>query len=427
MQTPNHILGNTPLSTFLEEYWQQKPLLIRSAIENYSSPISADEMAGLACEPDVEARIILERDGEHPWQCLHGPFVEAVFSELPATHWTLLLQSCNLHIPAFAQLLERFRFIPNWRVDDVMVSYAAPGGSVGPHTDNYDVFLLQAQGKRRWGISTQAVADADFIPDLGLKVLKSFEAEQSWELEAGDMLYLPSGVAHFGVADESLSGQDQNGEDCITISIGFRAPSLTELTSALLDEVLAQQTISFGSDQAANFYQDPNLPLQENPGEISAEALAKINTMVQQELNRRLQDSDWFGKYITNTFAMAEALPGDDQSTEEPLPEGMELDIDLAQCLQLLREGQPLVRNESSKLVYFLSDKAEQDKNRVIHFFCNGRVEYYPMELLSIIQLVCNHRYPPVADLNVALADNAAQSFLAKLIYDEHFDYRAPL
>lgn len=410
MQTPDHILGNTPLSTFLEEYWQQKPLLIRSAIENYASPISADEMAGLACEPDVESRIILERDGEHPWQCLHGPFEEAVFAELPATHWTLLLQSCNLHIPAFAQLLERFRFIPNWRVDDVMVSYAAPGGSVGPHTDNYDVFLLQAQGKRRWGISTQAVADTDFIPDLGLKVLKSFEAEQSWELEAGDMLYLPPGIIHSGVANESLSGQDQNGEDCITISIGFRAPSLTELTSALLDEVLAQQTISFGSDQAANFYQDPNLPLQENPGEISAEALAKINAMVQQELNRRLQDSDWFGKYITNT-------------TEEPPAEPMELDIDLAQCLQLLREGQPLVRNESSKLAYFLSDKVEHESSRAIHFFCNGRVEYYPQEMLPIIQLVCNHRYPPVALLNDALADNAAQSFLAKLIYDEHFDY----
>lgn len=112
MQNPDHILGNTPLSTFLEEYWQQKPLLIRTAIENYASPISADEMAGLACESDVESRIILERDGEHPWQCQYGPFDEAVFAELPATHWILLQQSCNLHTPGFAQLLERCRFIP---------------------------------------------------------------------------------------------------------------------------------------------------------------------------------------------------------------------------------------------------------------------------------------------------------------------------
>ena len=410
MQNPDHILGNTPLSTFLAEYWQQKPLLIRSAIENYASPISADEMAGLACEPEVESRIILERDGEHPWQCLHGPFEATVFTELPATHWTLLLQSCNLHIPAFAQLLERFRFIPNWRVDDVMVSYAAPGGSVGPHTDNYDVFLLQAQGKRRWGISTRAVADEDFIPDLGLKVLKSFEPEQSWVLAAGDMLYLPPGVIHFGVADESLSAQDQEGEDCITISIGFRAPNLTELCGALLDEVLAQQTTSRGSEQAANFYRDPNLPLQENPGEISAQALAKIKAMVQQELDRRLQESDWFGKYITTTLAMT------DESPTEP-------EDNPAQYLQFLAEGHPLVRNEDSKLAYFLADKTAQDKHRAIHFFCNGHVKYYPLEMLEIIQLVCNHRYPPVAELNNALADSEAQTFLAKLIYDGHFDY----
>jgi len=405
MQTPDHILGSTSVTTFLAEYWQQKPLLVRSAIKHYVSPISADEMAGLACESEVESRIILERDGEHPWQCLHGPFAEALFTELPDTHWTLLLQSLNLHVPALAQLLERFLFIPNWRVDDVMVSYAAPGGSVGPHTDNYDVFLLQAQGKRRWGISTQAVADDDFIPGLGLKVLTSFQAEQSWLLGAGDMLYLPPGVIHHGVADAQ-----QGGEDCITISIGFRAPSLTELTSALLDEVLAQQTISFASEQTANFYQDPHLPLQDNPGEISRAALARINTMVQQELQHRFEDSDWFGKFITDT--------PDDVSAEAD-----DMEIDVAHCLAPLRQDRPLVRNEAARLAYFLAHKTEQDKGRAIHFFCNGRVEYYPIAMLPIIQLVCNHRYPPVAELNAALLDDEAQAFLAKLIYDEHFDY----
>ena len=408
MSTSNHILGDISLASFLAEYWQQKPLLIRSAVENYVSPISADEMAGLACESEVESRIILERDGEHPWQCLHGPFDESIFSELPATHWTLLLQSLNLHLPEFSQLLERFRFIPNWRVDDVMVSYAAPGGSVGPHTDNYDVFLLQASGKRCWGISTQAVTDEDFIPDLGLKVLKSFEPEQSWVLEAGDMLYLPPGVIHFGVADDSPSRQE--GEDCITISVGFRAPNLTQLCSALLDEVLAQETTSRGSEQKANFYQDPNLTLQENPGEISAQALARIRSMVQQELDRRLQDSDWFGKYITTSQALTDEL-------------SMEPDDEPAQYLQFLAEGLPLVRNEASKLAYFLADKTEQDKNRAVHFFCNGHVEYYPLTILPVIQLVCNHRYPPVEQLNAVLTDVEAQTFLARLICAEHFDY----
>ncbi|MDH5181277.1 MAG: cupin domain-containing protein [Gammaproteobacteria bacterium] len=405
MQTPEHILGNTPLSTFLAEYWQQKPLLIRSAIKHYVSPISADEMAGLACEEEVESRIILERDGDHPWQCLHGPFAESVFAELPATHWTLLLQSLNLHIPAFADLLERFRFIPNWRVDDVMVSYAAPGGSVGPHTDNYDVFLLQAQGKRRWEISTRAVADEDFIPDLGLKVLTSFEAEQGWVLEAGDMLYLPPGVIHHGVAVD-----DVDSGDCITVSIGFRAPSLTELAGALLDEVLAQDSISLASDQGERFYQDPQLPLQENPGEITQQALAKIKQMVLQELQRRLEDSDWFGKFITHTPEAFTSVVD-------------ETDFDAAVCLEPFKAGVPLVRNEAAKPAYFITDQAAQDRPAAIHFFINGRVGHYPLTMLPLIQLVCNQRHPPPAELSAALTDAMAEELLARLIYEGFFEY----
>ncbi|MDH5407420.1 MAG: cupin domain-containing protein [Gammaproteobacteria bacterium] len=403
MLNPDHILGSTSIATFLSEHWQQKPLLIRAAIVDYVCPISADEMAGLACEEEVESRIILEQDGDHPWQCLHGPFEEIMFEEVPSTHWTLLLQSLNLHIHDFAELLERFRFIPNWRVDDVMLSYAAPGGSVGPHTDNYDVFLLQASGKRRWGISNKPVTDDDFIPDLELKVLKSFEPEQSWVLEAGDMLYLPPGVIHHGVAVD-----DAESEDCITISIGFRAPNVSQLSSALLDDILEQDTQSRGSDQADRFYQDANLALQENPGEISHAALAKIKDMVQQELNNKLQDSDWFGKFITNT-------------PEIVTPDIDVPDVDVGQCLDALKDGQPLVRNEASKLAYFISEQSDQ--NQPIHFFYNGRVAHYPMSMLPIIQLVCNHRYPPVDELNKALHDKDAQTFLAALIDVEYFLY----
>ena len=400
MQTSDHILGSTSIAAFLDEYWQQKPLLIRAAVEDFISPISADEMAGLACEEEVESRIIMERDGEHPWQCWHGPFEEDVFGALPSTHWTLLLQSLNLHIPEFAQLLERFRFIPNWRVDDVMVSYAAPGGSVGPHTDNYDVFLLQASGKRRWEISTRTVSDEDFIPGLDLKVLKTFEAEQGWLLEAGDMLYLPPGVIHHGVAVD-----DVDSGDCITISIGFRAPNLTELCSALLDDVLEQDSESRASDQAQRFYQDPHLVLQENPGEISQAALARLSQMVQQEIQHRLQDSDWFGKFITHT---EDATPLDAEY----------LELDVAEYLAPLKEGVPLVRNEASKLVYFLPDKDD-----TVHFFVNGRAGHFPLQMLKLIQLLCNHRYPPVDELINALADEASQRLLVELIYDGHFAY----
>ncbi len=400
MQNNDHILGGVALTDFLQEYWQQKPLLIRNAIDSFSCPISANEMAGLACEPGVESRIILERDGKHPWQCLHGPFEEAFFTQLPDSHWTLLLQSCNLHIPAFAQLLEQFRFIPNWRVDDVMVSYAAPGGSVGPHTDNYDVFLLQAEGKRKWKISTQPVDDTDFVPNLDLKILKSFSAEQSWELEAGDMLYLPPGVAHHGVAEEN-----NKDDDCITISIGFRAPNLKELSTALLDEVLLDPTEIINS----KFYQDPHLPLQDNPGEISPQALEQINSMLQQELNHRIQDSDWFGKYITSSTAMS-------GTQEALLVDVVPFNITNQQCFQRIADGQQLVRNEASKLAFFLADGNEKDEKQTIHFFSNGQVEYYSLDLLTIVSLVCNHRYPPLGQLTDALNNKEALLFLTNVI-----------
>jgi len=400
MQNYEHILGDVSLQTFLQEYWQQKPLLIRNAIPNYISPISADEMAGLACEEDVESRIIIERSGDSPWQCQHGPFEVTDFSKMPESHWTLLIQSCNLHVSEFSQLLEKFRFIPNWRVDDIMVSYAAPGGSVGPHVDNYDVFLLQAQGTRHWNISRQKYDQADFVPELDIKILKSFNAEESWELTAGDMLYLPPGVAHYGIAAD----QNTEGDDCITISVGFRAPNLTELSTALLDEILSQQSTSSAFHSISDFYQDPRIGLQDNPGEISIHALNKITNMVQQEITSKLQDSDWFGKYVTST--------DENISREELLT-----DVSMHELLQPLLDGQQLVRTETSKLVFFIT---ANDNTSKIHFFCNGQVEYHPPELLTVITLVCNHRYPPITDLIKVIDSGEAKTFLATLIGQGH-------
>ncbi len=140
------LLGGLSAEEFLQQYWQKKPLLIRQAIPDYSTPLSPDELAGLACEQEVESRLILEKDADTPWQLEHGPFTETRFSQLPATHWTLLIQKVNQLLPQLAELLDQFNFIPNWRIDDVMVSYAPEAGSVGPHVDQYDVFLLQGLG-----------------------------------------------------------------------------------------------------------------------------------------------------------------------------------------------------------------------------------------------------------------------------------------
>ncbi len=160
--TPLQLLGGLTPREFLRDYWQQKPLLVRQAIPGFESPISADELAGLALEEEVESRLVLEH-GARPWELRRGPFAEDTFSQLPERDWTLLVQAVDQFVPEVAEVLKHFGFLPSWRIDDLMISFAAPGGSVGPHFDNYDVFLLQAQGQRRWKIGQMCEADSRLL------------------------------------------------------------------------------------------------------------------------------------------------------------------------------------------------------------------------------------------------------------------------
>jgi 50S ribosomal protein L16 3-hydroxylase len=196
------LLGGLSVEEFLDKYWQKEPLLIRQAFPGYQCPVTPEELAGLACEEDVESRLIMEQGGEKPWQVEHGPFPEERFTTLPATHWTVLVQEINKHVPEFALLQDRFSFLPNWRLDDVMVSYAPEHGTVGPHADNYDVFLIQGAGHRRWQINRKEPTDDDLLPDLPLKIMKNFEVEEEWVLEPGDMLYLPPGEIALDAREE---------------------------------------------------------------------------------------------------------------------------------------------------------------------------------------------------------------------------------
>ena len=186
------LLGGLTPSAFLAEYWQKKPLLIKNAIPNFSGLLSPDELAGLACEDDVQSRIVEYKNGK--WHASHGPFDEADFANLtekptPENNWTLLVQSVNHHVPEGTALLQQFDFIPHARLDDLMVSYAPSGGGVGPHFDSYDVFLLQGQGKRLWRISEQT--DLSLVEGAPLRILQNFDTSQEWLVEAGDLLYLP--------------------------------------------------------------------------------------------------------------------------------------------------------------------------------------------------------------------------------------------
>lgn len=214
------LLGGLTATQFLSQFWQRKPLLIRNAISDFKGVVQAPELFALAARPDVESRIVRRDRGE--WTVRDGPISRAELRRLPRSDWTILVQGLNLELPAADALLRSFRFLPWARLDDVMVSYAAPGGGVGPHFDSYDVFLLQGEGRRRWSVAKPR--DFELEPDAPLKIVRRFRAEREWLLGPGDMLYLPPGWAHDGVAVEP----------CFTYSIGFRAPSRGEIAREFL-------------------------------------------------------------------------------------------------------------------------------------------------------------------------------------------------
>jgi len=223
------LLGGLSAKKFLSQFWQKKPLLVRDAISDFKGVVQAPELFALSLRDDIESRLVSRRRGA--WQMQQGPFSRTQFARLPKSGWTLLVQGLNLELPEADALLRRFRFLPYARLDDVMVSYAVRGGGVGPHFDSYDVFLLQGPGRRRWSVGKEREPELD--PKAPLRILRNFRPEKEWLLEPGDMLYLPPGWAHDGVALEP----------CFTYSIGFRAPSHREVAREFL--AFLQERVAF--------------------------------------------------------------------------------------------------------------------------------------------------------------------------------------
>lgn len=287
--TPGQPLGMAP-ELFLRDYWQKRPLLIRQAFPGFESPISPEDLAGLACEEAALARVVLHDRKRDRWELRTGPFSEESFPKLPKQDWTLLVQDVDKWDMDIRALLAAFRFLPAWRVDDVMVSFAAPGGSVGAHVDQYDVFLLQAQGHRRWQIDSRPDAPRGFRPDVELKLLSQFEPDHDWVLAPGDMLYLPPGVPHHGVAEDA----------CLTFSVGMRAPSQAELMVDLAEELAAALP-------EESRYADPDLALPADPWEIDEAAFGRVRAALQglQALDEAALRR-WFGRFITQYRAAGE-------------------------------------------------------------------------------------------------------------------------
>jgi 50S ribosomal protein L16 3-hydroxylase len=309
-----HFLG-IPAAQFLRDYWQKKPLLIRQAFPNYQAPLAPEDLAGLACEEGVLARLVRYERKKDQWTVKTGPFPEAEFPRLPKKDWTLLVQDMDKWDADVRTLLDRFDFLPRWRLDDIMISFAAPGGSVGPHVDQYDVFLLQAQGRRRWQIDNDPDAPREFREDVELKLLKQFTPSHEWVLEPGDMLYLPPGVPHHGEAVDA----------CLTFSVGMRAPSHSELLSDWADGLLQRLP-----DELR--YDDADLMAPKDPGEIDVATSDRVLEIFRQHVpDRREAAAAFFGRFITTYRSAidiaAPPRPPTPEKIEQQLAKGARLEV----------------------------------------------------------------------------------------------------
>ncbi|WP_313807203.1 cupin domain-containing protein [Sphingobium sp.] len=362
---------------FLRDYWQKRPVLIRNPWGNWVNPLSPDELAGLACEDGVESRLIEQaRDG---WGLAHGPFDATRYERLGKQPWTLLVQAVDHHVPEVAALIERFRFIPNWRIDDVMVSYAADQGGVGPHFDQYDVFLLQGLGRRRWRVGARCDQSTPLRPHDDLRLLAQFEPTGEWVLEPGDILYVPPGFPHDGVAI---------GDDCMTYSIGFRAPSRSELIADWCDHLVEGM-------QDDDRYGDPDLQAQDNPGEISAPALARLHAMIMEKMQDRDAFARWFGEYNSTR-----KYPDIDWQPDEP--------IDSAGLADLLAAAIPLRRNPASRFSFI-----RQSDGSVL-LFVDGQSFACSGETALLAEQICAAGHVRLAPALIRSA--AASGLLATLV-----------
>lgn len=345
------LLGDFPADEFLAKHFGREALFLPAAVEGFHSPISPAELAGLACEQEVESRVVTNT-GAHfdaPWSLEEGPFDESFFSSLSEEDWTLLVQDVDKWHPEVSALLRLVHFLPRWTIDDIMISYAVPGGSVGPHVDQYDVFLLQAEGTRRWQLAPSSV-DAPLRNDTQLKVLKHFEATQEFIARPGDVLYLPPGLAHFGVAED----------ECLTYSFGFRAPSQASLFSALADEVVAR---------AAGRLQEKVSQPPEHPSRVSTELWQAISKEAQRAFESVLASPHWLGRHLTESKSN---LP--QHATENPIRQ--------RELIEELKLGRALCKSSTTRFLY-------TDANDPILFAGGEHYELPGNDGLAFARLLC--------------------------------------
>lgn len=374
------LLGKVSQKEFLAKYWQKKPLLMKRALYPFPDIISPEELAGMTLDKAIESRLIIQGPGKNNWQMQRGPFKASTFAKLPKKKWTFLVNGVDRFVPSVHAFMDQFSFIPFWRMDDIMISYAVDQGNVGAHVDNFDVFLVQGAGKREWLIEDKPVMKDDFIPDLPVRLLKKFKPTHRWVLEAGDILYLPPRFPHHGIAQ---------GDRCMTISVGCRAPSVNEIINGVVTNALIH------SDESAR-YSDPELKPQ-SPGEISPDAVAKLRKSIESALLSDDFLSEWLGRHVTDPYSDVDLKVHAEK-------------ISPSKIAATVKGAVALVRTEGSRLAYTKAKKGE------IAFYVNGDRENLSGKAALLAQELANRFVLPSEIIQPYLSDKKCQGLLASLL-----------
>ena len=374
------ILDKTTANDFVRDIWQQKSAVFRQVLAPAQLVAAdGDTLAGLACEPEIDSRIVIRNPANTDWDCETGPFSEERFQTLPPTGWTLLVQGVDRWLDDVGSLLNAFDFLPRWRLDDIMVSYATLGGGVGPHFDYYDVFLLQAEGEREWHIGPRCDETTPLRDHPTLRLLEHFPIEQTHLLQAGDMLYVPAGVAHWGTATTDI---------CITWSIGFRAPTFIDIMAQTLVELKDGDDVRY-RDTPAAIDRDPYRINDAATDRLMEHWLSLDKTALREAMTRA------FGHLVTESFdAESTSAPDCTPEIDDPAIRG----VDIA-----------LIHDGASRLAYAPTAQGA-------YLFVNGEAH---ATTLALAQGIC-HGYVP-ANLTV---EPSAQALLTTLFRDGHVSFR---
>jgi 50S ribosomal protein L16 3-hydroxylase len=396
--TPLPVLGGLTPRQFLRDYWQKKPLFVRGAVPEAANVVTPEVLRALAQRPEATSRLVLEEGGEYPWELRHGPFRARDLRGLPAQKWSLLVQEVDRFVPAARALLDTFAFIPRWRIDDLMVSHAAPKGGVGAHVDNYDVFLIQGLGQRRWRIGDRPIPASEevLVEDLDVAMLAAWDAAAEFVVEPGDLLYLPPRIAHEGVALDA----------CLTLSVGFRAPAHRDLLGGFLEHALLA-----APDDA--FYTDPDLAPADHPGEIAPEALARLHRVLLDAVQDEDAFRQWVGAHLTEARRAAEGFEDDGfEDEDEPMAGEASEALTPEAVAARLKRGDALAHAPGARLAYV------RDAGGGVTLFADGQAYTLEPALAPLAPVLADASTIPAASLAPHLSTPDAADLLAALLED---------